>query len=293
MQQTIKDRFQQWTNEVSQDNKLILTNDLDSLFTVAVLKHLFGCEVGMFYDFKRLYSTEKKFDKQTIIGCDLSLEDPEMKTFCNHVTRMAKDDAVNPLSANLNNLAKIYGGKYNSTYFKKYNGSTALTVLSLYDAFDKLLLPNHTELTDIQKKILVSIDSYFWGAYHPKHYEAYDYFIKWQQGLELEFFNDIYENNTKEELIQFQYDNRLKKTISVVNVEGETKLQTGLDIEFLQEHFPMLDFDLDITFTSQCTFDNPVRDHYYTGESKHGLTGRVFSLSVINRDKVVYTKFPE
>lgn len=288
MKQQLKEKFQSWTNEVTQDNKLILTNDLDSLFTTAVLKYLFGCEVGLFYDFKHLYSTQSKFDKDKVIGCDVALEDPLMKTFCNHVTRMTKDDKVNPMSANLNNFAKgVYGGGsiQSTTYFRKYGGSTALTVLSLYDAFDKLLLPGHTELTETQKKIIITIDSYFLGAYLPKHYEGSSYFYRWQRALEIEMFQDIFDNNTQKELEQFQYDHKLKKTITMSNNE----LETGLDVDFLKEHFPMLDFNLDITFTNQCTFNDPVRTNFYTGDSKHDLSGRVFSLSIINRDKVVYT----
>ncbi|WP_145925802.1 hypothetical protein [Bacillus weihaiensis] len=288
----MKEKFQSWTNDINEDYKLILTNDLDSLFTVAVLKHLFGCQVGLFYDFKTLYSTKsERFDKTKLIGADLAIEDKEIKTFCNHVTRMTKGDTVNPMSANLNNFAKgVYGGGsiQSTTYFRKYGGSTALTVLSLYEAFDKLLLPNHKELTDEQKKILVSIDSYFLGAYLHKHYEGYDYFYRWQRVLELEMFQDIFDNSTQKELEHFQKDKKLKGSIFTKG----TGLGTGLDLDYLKEHFPMLDFSLEITFVNYFELAKPINTKFYTGMSKHDLNGHVFSLSVINRDKVVYTSYP-
>lgn len=292
MKQVLKDKFQDWTNEINDTYKLILTNDLDSLFTVAILRFLFGCEIAKFYDFTTMYSTRDKVDKDKYIGCDLAVEDSQIKTFCNHVTRIWKDDKVNPNSANLNNFATgVYGGGsiQSTTYFRKYGGSTALTLLSYYDMFDKLLLPNHTELTDEQKKILISIDSYFLGAYLPKHYEGSKYFYKWQRVLELEMFQNIFDSNTQKELEQFQKDNNLKGNIYM---QGNT-LGTTLDLNYLKEHFPMLDFNLDITFTSKFELATPINSKFYTGDSKHDIKGRVFSLSVINRDKVVYTKFKD
>src|SRR5690625_5269481 len=112
MDKNLKNQFPKWTTKINNKHKLILTDDLDSLFTVAVLNKLFGTEVGMFYDFKAIYSTQKKFDKENVIGVDLAIEDNEVKTFCNHVTRIWKNDEVNPLSANLNNIAGIHGGIY-------------------------------------------------------------------------------------------------------------------------------------------------------------------------------------
>lgn len=291
MQQKLKEKFQGWTNEIDSSYKLILTNDLDSLFTVALLRYLFGCDIGLFYDFHTVYSTQtSRIDKDKLIGADLAVEDEDMKTFCNHVTRMWKDDKVNPMSANLNNFAtSVYGGGTikSTTYFRKYGGSTALTVLCLYDAFDELILPNHSELTDIQKKILVSIDSYFLGAYLPKHYEGYEYFKIWQQILELEMFQDIFDTYTEQELKDFQNDYRLNRSIFATG----NGLDTGLNLEFLKKHFPMLDFNLGFTFTKKHTFANPINLKFHTGTSKHDLKDRVFSLSVINRDRVVYTKY--
>lgn len=291
MQKIFKEKFQDWTNHINSSNKLILTNDLDSLFTCALLRHLFGCEIGMFYDFQTMYSTQtESFGKDNLIGVDLAIEDSEIKTFCNHVTRMKKDDAVNPNSANVNNFATgVYGGGsiQSTTYFRKYGGSTALTVLSLYDAFNHLLLPDHTELTDTQKKILVSIDSYFLGAYLPKHYEGYKYFKLWQRILELEQFQNIFDTNTQSELEKFQKENKLKGSI---NMEWN-ELNTTLNLDYLKEHFPMLDFNLDISFVKKGNLAPPQVKKFNTGDSKHGLNGHVFSLSVINRDKVVYTNY--
>lgn len=282
MNNKLKEMFPEWTNNINQDNKLILTNDLDSLFTCAILKKLFGCEIGMFYDFKTMYSNQKKFDKDKVIGVDLAIEDNKIKTFCNHVTKMWKDDKVNPLSANLNNIAGIYGGKYQSNYFNKYSGSTALTVLSLYDAFESLLLEGHTKLTETQKMILVSIDSYFYG----RHFNKGEYFYKWQKALGLELLDDVINKYSKQELIEFQKEHSLKGSIYMTD-EG---LQTSLSIQFLKEHFPMLDFNANqVEFTSRTDLEKQVYTSYFTKDSKHDIKDRVFSFAVINRDKVSYT----
>lgn len=295
MNEKLKNKFQEWTKEINSSYKLILTNDLDSLFTVALLRYLFGCEVGMFYDFEHIYFNDKKVDKSKLIGCDLAIEDENIKTFCNHVTRMWKEDKVNPMSANLNNFATdVYGGGsiQSTTYFRKYNGSTALTVLALYGAFDKLILPNHSKLTDEQMKVLASIDSYYLGAYHPKHYEAHTYFYKWQRALGLEMFQPLFDSMTKYDWQEFQLEHNLKKNISAVHNDGQFNLHTDLPITYLQEQFPMLDFDL-TTFSKYAEFDKPTKTQFYTGTSKHDLNGRVFSMAVTNRNEVKITRFKE
>lgn len=290
MKKVLKDKFPEWTNKINKDNQLILTNDLDSLFTVAILKLLFGCQVGIFYDFKALYSTKAKHKKESLIGCDLAIEDHGIKTFCNHVTKMCKDDIVNPLSANLNNFANIYGGKYGSNYFRKYNGSTALTVLALYGAFEQLLLPGQTQLTEDQLMILACIDSYFIGAYHPKRYEAYEYFKKWQYAMGLQMFQSVFDKHSKAKFEKFQRANKLKGTIAAVNKDGQYQLHTWLDIDFLREHFPMLDFSIDISIETVSHLANTTNKHFFTQESKHDINN-IFSLAVTNRDRVIYTTY--
>lgn len=281
MNKKLKNKFPSWVNKINKNNKLILTNDLDSLFTVAVLKKLFGCEVGMFYDFESLYSTQSNFNKEDVIGVDLALEDKELKTFCNHVTKMWKDDEVNPNSANLNNIAGIYGARDMSNYTEKYAGSTLLTVLSLYDAFENLLLEGHKELTETQKMILVSIDSYFFS----KHFKNGEYFYYWQELLGLEMFNDVLDKYSKDDLMQFQKDHDLKGSIFM----EEDGLYHSLDFQFLQEHFPMLDFNINVEFVHRHKFKETIYRNYSTLDSKHNIEGDIFSLAVVSSSKVSYT----
>lgn len=285
MNKQLRERFPKWTKEINSNNKLILTNDLDSLFTTAVLKKLFGCEVDLFYDFKSMYWNGEIYDSKNIIGCDLAIEDKETKTFCNHVTRMWKDDEVNPLSANLNNIAGIYGGKHMTNYTEKYAGSTLFTVLSLYDAFDSLLLEDHKELTEVQKMILVSVDSYFYG----KYFKNGEHFYQWQEWLGLEMFNDVLDKYSKSDLMDFQKQYSLKGEIGITD---DLQLFSWLNTEFLQEHFPMLDFNVNqYQFDSHYDFSNTYRQQYFTSDSKHDLKGDVFSLSVINQNTVKYTTY--
>lgn len=280
--------FPKWTNEINQDNKLILTNDLDSLFSVAVLRKLFGCEIGMFYDFESIYSTQEKFDTGKVIGVDLAIEYKDIKTFCNHVTMMWKNDKPNPLSANLNNFAGIYGGKYLSNYTNKYSGSTLLMLLSYYDCFDMLLLDGHTELTEMQKMILVSIDSYFYG----KHFNNGEQFYKWQSALGLEMFNDVLDKYSKQELIQFQEDYNLKGELYM----DDGKVLTTLDLDFLNEHFPMLDFSIEEEFNHGYEFSDTVKSFYFTAVSKKDIEDKlkkdnkkIFSFATISTTQIKYT----
>lgn len=288
-----KNKFQKWTQEITKDYFLVLTDDLDSLFTTAILNLLFGCRIGYFYDFHRLYKIDESIDKTKIIGCDLAVES-SIKTFCNHVTRIHRDDEVNPLSANLNNFIGIHAKS--KQYFNKYAGSTAIMVLSLYDAWDKLLLPGHSELTEMQKKILLCIDSYFLGYYQPKFYEAYHAFRKFQDILETHMFNDVLETHTKWQLEQFKREYKLDSKIEAKETEGGWNVVTNRDmLKLIREHFPMLQFKCGL-FTKQFEFAEPVtlkQQQLNNIQSKHDIDGRVFSLSVTRRDEVKLTLFKE
>ncbi|KPC97261.1 hypothetical protein LR69_04532 [Geobacillus sp. BCO2] len=110
-------------------------------------------------------------------------------------------------------------------------------ILSLYDAFKELYLEGHTELTETQKKILMSPDSYFLGYYFPSHWESNIAFKKFQQLLGLEMFNDVLRTHTKQQLTSFQYINKLKKPIVVEN-DGQYKLNTELKFKISKRAFP-------------------------------------------------------
>ena len=152
MKKEIKNLFPNWVND-DRYYDLILSDDLDSLFSCEILKEVKGWQINYFNDsFKALGITEFA-NSEKPIGVDLSL--CEGKTFDNHVVMMNEYDDYNSESANFNIIDKIS----RENYFDKYCGSTLLMIWSLYD----IPLPE----TDEGKMILLCIDSTFKGFYSP------------------------------------------------------------------------------------------------------------------------------
>lgn len=151
------DKFPEWVKVVDDTYYLILTDDIDSLFTCALLKYKFNCKIGYYYDFISIHQVEGvRTTKDKIIATDMAVENG-FKAYDNHAVKIHKDDEVNPQSANLNIVKNIYQGNY----FSKYAGSTALMVAVMYEVFD------FNKLTDEQLMTIACIDSFYMGAYHP------------------------------------------------------------------------------------------------------------------------------
>ena len=144
---------------------LILTDDLDSLLSCAILKYVKGWNIEQTYIFKANKPIAKSKDSQlydylgTIkdatheaIGVDLALTTG--KCFDNHLTQFSYDEKINPESINLNRIQNIY----RQNYSKKYNLSTVLLLWSLYD------LPKEN-LTDELVMLLIAIDGSYEGFF--------------------------------------------------------------------------------------------------------------------------------
>ncbi|MEC1720604.1 hypothetical protein [Schinkia azotoformans] len=279
MKQNLKERLPQWYKEITNEHKLILTNDLDSYFSCLILRKLFGCDIAMFYDFNSIYFNEK-INSDKLIGVDLAIEDERIKTFCNHVTRIHKDDKVNPLSININNI----NGIHRDNYFTKYAGSTLLMILSLFNNGDTF-----KNLTQEQMKILMGVDSYFLGYYLNPKYEAYDSFRHYQKELELELFNDVLQSHTQYELSQFQRDKSIVGKIETWDLFTEYPLKTTLDLEYLKEQFPTLEWGyLDsLIFTKKLDLNSKKNTGYIN--SKADLSSRLFSFALTRKNEMKYT----
>ena len=144
---------------------LILTDDLDSLLSCAILKYVKGWNIEQTYIFKANKPIAKSKDSDlydylgTIkdatheaIGVDLALTTG--KCFDNHLTQFSYDEKINPESINLNRIQNIY----RQNYSKKYNLSTVLLLWSLYD------LPKEN-LTDELVMLLIAIDGSYEGFF--------------------------------------------------------------------------------------------------------------------------------
>ena len=145
---------------------LILTDDLDSLLSCAILKSVKGWNIEQAYIFKGNKPMVKSKDEQLydylgeiknaaqheLIGVDLALT--AGKCFDNHLTQFTYEDQINPESINLNRIQQIR--RWN--YCKKYNLSTVLLLWSLYD------LPKEN-LTDELMMLLLAIDGSYEGFF--------------------------------------------------------------------------------------------------------------------------------
>ncbi|MFP3356753.1 hypothetical protein R0K17_05270 [Planococcus sp. SIMBA_143] len=149
MKKEIKDLLPNWVNE-KQDRTLTLTNDLDSLISCSLLKHLFGYEINHFYTFSR-FATLNQSDTRKSIGVDMALT----RGYCydNHLNMLTSASYKNPDSANINTALNLS----RENYSHKFSMSTLIFLWSLYDV--------PMTITEDGKKILLAIDSGFKGWY--------------------------------------------------------------------------------------------------------------------------------
>lgn len=220
MKKEIKEKFPSWCNDTNTKYNLMLSDDLDSLFSCIVLENLFGYKIKYFYNFNMMYTT-KDIEKQSSIAVDVDLT--YGRCWGNHVT------LDNEYSANLNTIQGI--GEYDY-YYKKYFGSTLLTILSYYDV-------DLSILTEEQKMVLLAIDSTYLGYKNPKYRHIAEYWIK--DVLE---FNELYEvlkRHTQEEFKDIIKKYNLDSKI-IVNHDGQ--LNTSIKLDKLKELFPYLPFSL-------------------------------------------------
>lgn len=218
MKKEIKEVFPSWVN----DNKyydLVLSNDLDSLFSCQLLEMVKGWKVNYYnWNFKALGKTDYAYSDEKI-GVDLSLI--HGKCFDNHVVMMNKNDTYNPESANFNIVDKIS----RENYFTKYCGSTLLQIWSLYD----IPLP----VTEEGKLILLTIDSTFKGFYSgwPQPRAANKKYLVDYMG-----FPELYE------ILQTHKQSDFTNLFRKYNLNGKIDMEDGIihtdiDLEALREIF--------------------------------------------------------
>lgn len=220
MNSSTKEKFPEWVND-QRYYDLVLSNDLDSLFSCEILKQVKGWQPNYFnYNFTASGQTEDAVSGAEKIGVDLSL--CYGKTFDNHVVMMNSEDDYNEQSANFNILDGI--GREN--YFSKYCGSTLLMILSLYD----IPLPINNEEALM---VMLCIDSTFKGFYsgYPLPREANKKYL-----LDYMEFPELYEvlQNHK----QYEFTDLIRK----YNLNGKIgmnkgKLHTDIDLEGLRKLF--------------------------------------------------------
>lgn len=147
----------QWALQ-NEPHDLVLSNDIDSLASCAVLKKVKGWQIKYFYDFQKVFKVYKYENEREKCWVDVAVR--EGHAFDNHVSRLTVDDKWNPDMVNLNQMLWIT----NEVYEDKYAGSTLLEIWSLYD----LPLP----VTEKGKMLLLAIDVSFKGFYSEKFHDT-------------------------------------------------------------------------------------------------------------------------
>lgn len=198
-----------WKNTIDKNNDfLVLSNDIDSLLSCAILQHKFGLDIGYFMDFKKLYKSQD-LDLTGKKGIGVDLDVLQGRTFSNH--KLIYD---NPKAINLNSE----GGRY----IDKYPFSTVILVMYTYNI-------DFNKFNDEQLKLLISIDSGYLGHYSDFFRPIHD---KWLERMGLDKIRRILERTEKSELDNLQRELKLKATIAV-NADGI--LETNIDITRIEK----------------------------------------------------------
>lgn len=263
---------------------LILSDDLDSLFSCLILEKLHGCKIEGFYNFDSIYFTNDLLDKKdtNIIGVDIDFAN-KLKCFGNHVTQIsAKDNREN--TANLN-VANNINAK--SNYTSKFAGNTLMQILSLYDV-------DVRDWTQEQKLVLCCIDSFFL-PFTPKYARFKQTQLNYLKQLEQEhlgeFIQEMLRKHGEEIFLKTIEKYNLKAKIYINKEDGI--LKTNLDLVGLSELFnmpfllPINEFKAFKNYKSRnlninnITTSQDVKN--YIGASK------IISLAVTYRNSISYT----
>lgn len=228
MKKKLKDLMPLWAT-IKQDRNTTLTNDLDSLLSNALLKHVFGYEINYFYSFSSI-SILNPSDNRQSIGVDLALT--KGYTYCNHLTLQSSSSYKNPDSANINNVLNISRDKYS----KKFAMSTFIMLWSL-------LGMETDNLSDDLMKLLLTVDSGHKGYYN-ENGKYRDIFMEQLELLGMSHFVEVLEKTTNADMYTFQQNNNLDASI-YMNKKGELFFEeTGRSIDWRKR-------DVDLSWLSE------------------------------------------
>lgn len=269
MENKIKEIFPNWCNDDKKKYELMLTDDIDSLVSCALLNKIKGYKINYFYNFETVYEIKDSDTPAIAIDCDLV----NGRCWSNHVTMLSANDTVNSKSANLNNVLKIS----RENYYQKFCGSTAMQIWSFYD----LPLPESEE----GKMALLAIDGGYLGYYDKRFINIHSKYLNMLGFNEL---IEVLEKHTKSEFYDFIQKHNLHKKIGV-NRNGI--LTTQIDLATLQGLF-----NLDLSrpekpfyISKELSRDWPTNlmsNKTYTKDDFPDM----FSVALIYRNKVVFTK---
>ncbi|PFR96964.1 hypothetical protein [Priestia megaterium] len=263
MKQEFKNKFPQWVFE-DNDFTVCMSDDIDSLVGATIIKDVKGWETEHFYDFHKLYSTDKT-DKRKAVGVDIALV--KGMTFDNHVTMLSATSRPNIQSANPNVIEGISRDNYTS----KFAMSTALLLYGLYD----IPLPS----TEDGKLMLMAIDSSYLGYY--KGFKKVQ--CSWLEKMGLEEMIRLQERHQIMDFVEVKHRYKSSEKILLnknglletnMNLEGISKL-LELDIILPEKQFQTRkEFERKrYTLKPTSKYSNGVIEENYTPFS-YALTGK-------------------
>lgn len=258
-----------------EEHDLVLSDDIDSLASCAVLNMVKGWKVGYFYDFNNIYTKQKDTTKKNR-RCWVDIATYKGHAFDNHVSLISDWDTWNTDMINLNLMCQVT----NENYTDKYAGSTLLTIWSVYD----LPLPE----TEEGKMLLLCIDSAYKGFYSDRFHDIQKHYLI--DVLGLEGLYSVIQRHTAEEFEDLILEYGLRQKITYYDRAIKTELPLdkigqalGIDLNIMPES----EFFL-IRRLVQIQADIK-EDDEYADDISQGIK----TLAIVYRNKVKYSKIKE
>lgn len=262
----IRNNFNDWYKDIKNDTIIGLSDDMDSLLGTYILQERFGTKVQMFYSFSKLFF-DNDLDLRTVkdkgsVSVDIDMS--QGRCFGNHVTYVQNENVIS-----LNKDIPIGTTKY----YSKFAGSTAVTMMSLYDI-------SIDDMTDEQLELLICIDGaykqyFFNSAIFTKYYRdilEYPRFIDIVSKRDEQYFKDIIAKYNLSDKIYVQANGYLDTSIKL----DEVSKILGIDLQL-----PTINFN---EFTKFQTLAKPIG--YF---NKHIKKENIFSSAVTSKDFCVAT----
>lgn len=238
MEKQYKELLPEWFEE-QKENHLVLSDDLDSLVSCAILYKVNRGKVRYFYDFEHLYISNKiEEDKEQRIWVDVAVVNGE-RAFDNHVSMFSIMDSQRKTVINPNEMFYITKNNYE----EKYAGSTALMLWSLYD----LPLP----VSEKGKMLLLCIDSAYKGYYSEKFCDTNLFYLV--EVLGMEELHQVLQRHTIDEFEEVAIEFGMKAKITYESGAVKSRLdierigkEIGLSLDILEDDYFSLIQEYDI-----------------------------------------------
>ncbi|WP_047152178.1 hypothetical protein [Aneurinibacillus tyrosinisolvens] len=266
MQQDIKAKYPvHCANEEKGKYKMMMSPDIDSFFSCAMLNCLMDYETKFFFNYGKLYAHEsvdlKSFNLDQLLAVDLDViyqyeKDKWIKCWGNHLTKMCPQDIENPECANLNQIVGAMRSDGNRiTYSQKKRAiSTAIQIASYYDLFRREDGSPKT-LIESQKMFLWCVDAMFVAGKS----ESFGHMAKqFMKELDFECISDVL-NKPRNDFYKFMDQYNITARNGRIWIDSEGYMRSTINLDQLQEEvFPRMDLSLpDGKFIEIASFRTP------------------------------------